>query len=130
MPIKGRLTAIEKQRIVAGLTEGLMIKALAKEMTRDTRTLTTFIKNPNIKYKKIRLWIFEKFAEKVVRNPSSTSASIFARAGVALSPRQVRCNVLNEMAWNIKHVPRPPLSQIDKENRLDLAQKYMKMNFQ
>ena len=49
MPIKERLTAIEKLRIVAGLTKGLLIKILATEMKRDIRTLPAITKNPNIK---------------------------------------------------------------------------------
>ena len=54
MPIKGRLAVVEKQRIVAGLIEGLLIEVLATEMKRATRTLATFIKNPNIKSRKYK----------------------------------------------------------------------------
>ena len=52
MPVKGRLMAIEKQRIVVELIEGLLKKVLATEMKRYTRTLATLIKNPNIKSRK------------------------------------------------------------------------------
>ena len=44
--------AIGRQQIVARLTEGLLIKDLAREIKMDTRTLATFIKNPNDKFKK------------------------------------------------------------------------------
>ena len=54
MPLKGRLMAIEKQTIVAKLTEGLLLKVLATEMKKDTRTSARFIKNPNIKSRKVR----------------------------------------------------------------------------
>ena len=108
MPTKGQLTVTEKLRIVAGLIQGLLIKVLATEIKRDTKTLTTFIKNPTSSPGKIRaqeetflLGLFEKFAEELEYNPSSTSASIFARAGVTPRSRQARNNVLNEMAWNI-----------------------------
>ena len=113
MPIKGRLTVIKKQRIVAGLTEELFIKVLSTEMKRDSRTLATFIKNPNIKFRKDKdtrriffLGFFEKFVEGVVHNPSSTSAFVFAKAGVTPRFRQARYNVPNEMARNIKHILR------------------------
>ena len=87
MPMKGRLKAIEKQRIVARLTTEFLIKVLATGMKRDTRTSATLIKNPDIKSRKVRtqedlflLGIFEKFEEQVLRSRSSTSTSIFARA--------------------------------------------------
>ena len=56
MPIKRRLTVIEKQRIVPVLaerllmTEGVLISYGDKK--KDTITLAIFIKNPNIKSKK------------------------------------------------------------------------------
>ena len=114
---------IIKKNIVAELREGLLIKVLATEMARDTRTLATFIKNSNIpgdirtQEGTYLLRFFEKFIEDVVRNPSSTSASIFARSGVTPRFKQVRCNVLNEMARNTKHISTPPLSKIHKNKR-------------
>lgn len=71
-----------------------------------------------------------KIRRETVRNPGGTSASIFARAGVTPRSRQARCNVLNEMARNIKAIPRPPLSHTHKEKRVAWAQKYVKMDFQ
>lgn len=137
MPKKGRLTATEKQRIIAGLAEGLPIMNLATELERDPRTLATFVRNPNIKPRKdkgtrrnLTDRDLRKIRREIARNPSSTSATIFARAGVIPRSRQARCNVLNEMARNINPIPRPPLNQIHKEKRLAWAQKYMKMNFQ
>ena len=52
MPLKGCLTAIENQKIVAELTEGLLIKVLVTEIKRNTIFLATFIRNSNIKFKK------------------------------------------------------------------------------
>ena len=62
--------------------------------------------------------VLEKFVEEVVRNPSSTSASIFTRAGVTPKSRQAGSNVLNEIAPNIKHNLSIPLRQIHNEKRL------------
>ena len=58
------------------------------------------------------------------------AASIFARAVVPQRSRQARCNVLNEMTRNIKHILSLQLSQIHEEKGLALAQKYIKMDFQ
>ena len=47
MPKNGRLTAAERQRIVAGLAEGLTLLDLAKELGRDKRTLVSFVEKPD-----------------------------------------------------------------------------------
>ena len=137
MPKNGRLKVIEKQRIVAGLAEGLSIKDLATELERDPRTLASFVNNPNTKSRKdkgtrrnLSDRDIRKIRREVIRSPNSTSASIFARAGIAPRSRQARCNVLNEMARNIKPIPRPPLSKIHRGKRMAWAQNYMKMDFQ
>ena len=85
MPIKERLTAIEKQRIVAGLTNGLLIKVLATEMKGISELWLQSLRISTSGPGKIRaqeapflLRIFEKFVE-VVRNRSSTSAFIFCK---------------------------------------------------
>ena len=48
----GRLTATERQRIIAGLAEGVTLLDLAKELGRDKRTLEAFIKKPDTKLRK------------------------------------------------------------------------------
>ncbi|CAI9726494.1 Hypothetical predicted protein [Octopus vulgaris] len=45
MSLKRRLTAIEETQIAAGLTEGLSVGELAKELGRDTRTLMMYVEN-------------------------------------------------------------------------------------
>ena len=87
MPKKGRLTATEKQETIAGLTEGLSIINLARELKRDPRTLATFVRYPNIKPRKdkgtrrnLTDRDLRKIRREIARNPSSTSTTIFARA--------------------------------------------------
>ena len=135
MPEKGRLAAIEKQRIIARLAEGFSIEVSPTELKRDARTLAKFIRNLNIKYRKNKgtrrnLFNFRKIFREVVGNPSSISASYFARAGVSPRFRHVRCNVLSEMVRNIKPMPRTPLNLAHETKRLNKAPKYMKMDFQ
>ena len=43
----GRLSAIEKQRIEAGLAEGITHIYLAKVLERYNRTLVSFVEKPN-----------------------------------------------------------------------------------
>ena len=90
MPLKGRLTDSEKQRIVAGLANGLNVLELAKKLGRDRRTVESYVKSPNIKARKdkgkrrqISPTDKRKLRRQLVREPNDTSASIFQKAGVA-----------------------------------------------
>ena len=101
MPKKGRLTASEKDRIVAGLSERKSLVDLAKELGRDRRTLSSFVKNPNTKSRKdkdLRRKLsprdLRKIRRQVMKQPCNTSAAIFDKAGVPSVSRQTRCNVL------------------------------------
>ena len=96
-------------------------------------TLRTLILSPGktrARGETFLIGICEKFIGRLSATLCSTSASIFARAAVSPRSRQTRCNVLNEMARNIKPIPRPPLSRTHKEKRLAWAQKYLKLDFQ
>ncbi|XP_076048296.1 uncharacterized protein LOC143029529 [Oratosquilla oratoria] len=128
MPRNVRLTATEKQRIVAGLAEGLTLLDLAKELGRDKRTLASFVEKPSTtprKDKGTRRSIsprdMRKIRRQVNREPNGTSASIFAKAGVDPMSRKTRCSVLNEMARNVKPISRPPLDRTHKEKRVKLT---------
>jgi len=137
MPLKGRLTDSEKQRIIAGLAEGLSVLDLAKELGRDRRTVESYVKSPNIKERKdkgkrrkISLRDKRQIHRQLIREPNGTSASIFQKAGAAQMSRATRCSVLNEIAKNIKPISRPPLNETHKQKRLDWAQMYLKTNFE
>ncbi|MEM9078998.1 MAG: transposase [Bacteroidota bacterium] len=137
MPLKGRLTDSEKQRIVAGLANGLCVLDLAKELGRDRRTVESYVKRPNIEARKdkgkrrqISARDKRKLRRQLFREPNDTSASIFQKAGVAKMSRATRCSVLNEMAKNIKPISRPPLNETHKQKRLVWAQMYLKTHFE
>ena len=110
---KGRLTASEKDRIVAGLSGRKSLVDLAKELGRDRRTLSSFVKNPNTKSikdkdsrRKLSSRDLRKIRRQVMKQSCNTSAAIFDKAGVPSVSRQTRCNVLNDIAKNIKHIAR------------------------
>lgn len=137
MPQKRRLTDAEKHRIIAGLAEGLTLQDLTKELGRDKRTLVSFVEKPAIaprKDKGTRRSIsprdMRKIRRQIIREPNATSASIFAKAGIAPVGRKTRCSVLNEMARNVKPISRPPLNQTHKDKRIVWAETYMKTDFQ
>ena len=122
------LTAIEKQSNVAGLTEGPLTKILPTDIKRDTKPLATFMKNPNIKLKKdkgTRRNLSARDLGNICRasctQQNTTSASIFASAGVTPRSRQARCKVLNEMAQNVKHIQRPPTEPNSQRKTIGLG---------
>ena len=65
-----------------------------------------------------------------MKQPCNTSAAIFDKAGVPSVSRQTRCNVLHDIAKNIKPITRPVLNKTHKEKRIMWAEKYMKTDFQ
>ena len=136
MPLKGRLTACENHKIIAGLAGGQSVLDLAKELGRDRRTVESYVKSPNTKARKdkgkrrkISPRDKRKIHRQLIREPNGTSASIFQNAGAAQTSRATRCSVLNEIAKNNKPISRPPCNQTHKQKRLDWAQRYLKTNF-
>lgn len=137
MPKNGRLTAPEKNRITAGLAEGLTILQLSEELGRDKRTVASFVEKPKIsprkdkgKRKVISPRDMRKISKEVNKDPNDTSRSIFIKAGVAAMSRKTRCSILNEIARNVKPISKPPLNQTNMKKRIAWAQKYMKTDFQ
>ena len=84
MPVNSRLTTAEKNRILAGLVEGLMLLELAKELQRDKRTLVSIVIKPTTNPRKdkgsrrsITGRYMRRIWRQIVKQPNGTSTSIF-----------------------------------------------------
>uniref|UniRef100_A0AAR2KR07 Uncharacterized protein n=1 Tax=Pygocentrus nattereri TaxID=42514 RepID=A0AAR2KR07_PYGNA len=62
--------------------------------------------------------------------PLQTSKQVFEAAGASGVPRTSRCRILQRLAVLYEPTIRPPLTSAHKQKWLQLAQTYMKTNFQ
>ena len=122
MPKNGQLTYTEKQRIVTGFAEGLILLDLAKELGRNKIALFSYVDKHNTTPridKNTRSVIFHtdirKKRRQGDRDQMSPVPTFFVKPVIDLMSRKTRCSVLNEMVRNVKLVFPPSLNQSHKK---------------
>ena len=111
---------------------------ISKLIHRDDRTVKRFIENSNKvrtrsdkgKFRKISRREISSVKKTLPKNPHSTSAKIFHKAGVPSRSRAGRCKILRSIGKATKPTIKPPLKQRHKLARLDWAKSCMKTNFE
>ena len=132
------LTDNEKKKIVCGLAKGRKTLQIAKELSRDHRTIKRFVTNVNHTRKRSDKGVRRKLSRRqvsaikreAVKHLLLTSKQLFEQAGVGEVPRTSRCHIHQTVAKNVKPNIRPPLNSRHKAKRVEWARQYMKVDFQ
>ena len=127
----------EKLLMVQKRDEGLSVKEIATELRRDPRTIHKYLKNinhvrkPRKKSEKNVLndRVTSRIKREAIKNPLSSSKSIFEACGVGHISRSSRCRVMRKLGVVKKAVITPPLNKKHKEKRVAWAETYLKTDF-
>lgn len=131
------LLDVEKEDIMLALSEGQSTLDISKRLSRDHRTIKSFLKKGLNARKRKNKILFNNVSSRqvsqirrqVAKTPLCTSKVIFDEACVPNIPKTTRCRILQKVASVKKSKARPPLSKINKEKRVKWASDYMKTDF-
>lgn len=70
-----------------------------------------------------------RIKKEVATHLSMTSKYIFNRFAQAEVPKTTRCRILKTVVKHLKLITTPPLEEVHKQSRLQLAKDYMKIDF-
>ncbi len=111
---------------------------IAKYLKHDHRTIRNLCGNITEK----RTWAKKKLWQKKIsalqlghleqaisEHRLQNSSTLFAEANIECPSRSTRCHILWELARVKKAKTTPPISEKHKQNRLDFAEKYVKLDF-
>jgi len=132
-----KLSSVEKCKIITLLSKNFTTSEVAKEMSRDIRTIKKFANNPafnHVRRDKGKLKVVSRrqmtqLKRAMAKNPLSTSQNVFIEAGIACQSRSSRCRVLRKIGCIAKAKKIPPLSKENITKRLNWARNNMKTNF-
>lgn len=131
------LSSKEKASIVKFLGEGRTTIEISRLLARDHRTIKAFVSNGEktrkkrveAPYRTLTVRDLSALKREMIKQPLSSSASIFSAVGLGHTPKTTRNRVLKTLGKVRKAKTRPPLNQKHKDKRLAWCKKYMKLDF-
>lgn len=134
---KSSLSEEERSEIIRKLAEGLSSLEISRQLGRDHRTIKAFVEDPGKRrrhpdksaYRKIKRPEITRLKRALHRRPLGTSREIFDDAGIPNISKKLRCATLRGLANWRSATKVPPISAVNKQKRLDWAQKYLTMDF-
>lgn len=134
---KKDLSQDEKNFIHESVRNGLTTLDIAKQLSRDHRTVKSFVKNAqrvrtrsdNGFSRKMTTKQLARLKRELVKAPLVSSKALFEKAGFPETAKSTRCRALRNIASVRKPTILPPLKKSHKEKRLAWAKKYMKTDF-
>lgn len=133
---KSDLTSSEKDAIVQMLADGTNTMEIARQLSRDHRTIKSFTKysrktRTNGRTGITKIWKRDgcQLTKIMKKQPLLTSKTIFVEAGIPNILRDTRCRMLRAIGKVRKPITRPPITKVHKTKRVEWARKYMKLDF-